>query len=40
MDDGVVAGIGNAVARVIAIIKEQGPHLGLFIKLKIQNVST
>ena len=23
---------GNAVARVIAIIKEQGPHLGLFIK--------
>ena len=32
MDDGVVAGTGNAVARVIAIIKEQGPHLGLFIK--------
>ena len=32
MDDGVVAGTRNAVARVIAIIKEQGPHLGLFIK--------
>ena len=32
IDDGVVAGTGNAVARVIAIIKEQGPHLGLFIK--------
>ena len=32
MDDGVVAGTGNAVARVIAIIKEQVPHLGLFIK--------
>ena len=32
MDEGVVAGTGNAVARVIAIIKEQGPHLGLFIK--------
>ena len=32
MDDGVVAGTRDAVARVIAIIKEQGPHLGLFIK--------
>ena len=32
VDGGVVAGTGNAVARVIAIIKEQGPHLGLFIK--------
>ena len=32
MDDGVVAGTGNAVARVIANIKEQVPHLGLFIK--------
>ena len=32
MDDGVVAGTRNAVARVIAIINEQGPPLGLFIK--------
>eukprot|EP00731_Ephydatia_muelleri_P017601 Em0010g699a len=32
MNDGVVAGTRNAVARVIAIIKEQGSHLGLFIK--------
>ena len=32
MDDGVVAGTRDAMARVIAIIKEQGPHLGLFIK--------
>ena len=32
MDDRVVAGTRKAVAGVIAIIKEQGPHLGLFIK--------
>ena len=32
MDDGVVAGTRNAVARVIPIIKEQGPPLGLYIK--------
>ena len=30
--DRVVAGTWNAVARVIVIIKEQGPHFGLFIK--------
>ena len=32
VDDGVVAGTGNLVARVIAIIKEQGPHIGLLIR--------
>ena len=31
MDDGVVAGSEKAVARVIAILKELGPHLGLFL---------
>ena len=31
MDDGVVAGSEKAVVRVIAILKELGPHLGLFL---------
>ena len=31
MDNGVVAGSGKAVARVIAILKELGPRLGFFL---------
>ena len=33
MDDGVVAGSEKAAARVIAILKELGPHLGLFLNV-------
>ena len=31
MDNGVVAGSGKAVARVIAILKELGPRLRFFL---------
>ena len=31
MDDGVIAGSEKAVASVITILKELGPHLGLFL---------